>query len=123
MGDVATEVPSYDAMPRGVVLFVEFFLDESCNVLFNVVFFQGLRCAIYSILLHVLRHVSILDDGFSVGHFGWQLGSGRILYMPLNLGMPSMKSPTADIIVKQLRAIPKLILASPWLQACNNIDL
>ena len=31
---------------------------------FNVIFCQGLRCNVNSILLHLLAHVSILDDCF-----------------------------------------------------------
>lgn len=30
---IATEITSYNAMPRWVVLFIEFFLDKCCNVL------------------------------------------------------------------------------------------
>lgn len=30
---IATEITSYNAMPRWVVLFIEFFLDKRCNVL------------------------------------------------------------------------------------------
>merc|ERR550539_230421 len=60
-------------MPSGVVLFVEFLLDVSGNVLFDIVFLEGLCCAIYSILLHLLRHVGILDNGLSVSHFGFLL--------------------------------------------------
>merc|ERR550539_1647604 len=58
-------------MPGRVVLFVKFLLDVSGNVLFDVVFLEGLCCAIYSILLHLLRHVGILNDGLSVSHFGF----------------------------------------------------
>ena len=68
MGHVATEVAANDAMPCGVVLFVELLLDISSNVFLDVVLLEGLCGTIYSILLHVLRHVSILDHCLSVRH-------------------------------------------------------
>jgi len=68
VSDVAAEVTSDDAMPRRVVLFVELLLDVSGDVLLDVVLLQRLRRAIDGVLLHVLGHVRILDDGFSVGH-------------------------------------------------------
>ena len=68
VSDVAAEVTPDDAMPRRVVLFVELLLDVSGDVLLNVVLLQRLRRAIDGVLLHVLGHVRILDDGFSVGH-------------------------------------------------------
>jgi len=69
VGDVTAEVASDDAMPRRVVLFVEFFLDVGGDVLLDVVLFERLRRAIHRVLLHVLRHVRILDNCFAVGHF------------------------------------------------------
>ena len=36
--------------------------------LLNVVLFQGLRRAVYGVLLHVLGHVGILDDRFPFRH-------------------------------------------------------
>ena len=43
MGDVGPEIPTHDAMPGGVVLFVELFLNVGSNVLLNVVFFKCLK--------------------------------------------------------------------------------
>jgi len=71
VGHVASEISSNDAMPCGVILFVEFLLYECSNVLFNVVFFQSLSCAVHSILLHLLGHIRILDNCLPVRHFVW----------------------------------------------------
>ena len=71
---VGSEVTAYDAMPGGVVLFVEFLLDECGNVLLNVVALKGLGRDVDSVLLHVLGHVSVLNNGLSVSHdslLGW----------------------------------------------------
>ena len=68
MGNVGTEVSAHDAMPGWVVLFVEFFLDESGDVLLNVEFLESLGGDIDSILLHVLGHISVFHNGLSVCH-------------------------------------------------------
>ena len=68
VGHVASEVTSDDAVPCWVVLFVELLLDVGSDVLFNVVLLQSLGGAVHGILLHVLRHISILDHGFAVSH-------------------------------------------------------
>ena len=69
VGHVRAEVTADDAVPRRVVLLVELLLDVRRNILFDVVLFQCLSGAIYSVLLHLLRHVGILDHGFAVRHF------------------------------------------------------
>merc|ERR1711983_591013 len=90
MSDVTAKVASDDAMPRRVVLFVELFLDVRGDVLLNVVLFQRLRRAVDGVLLHVLGHVSVLDDGFSVRHFAGfasvlqTVGDGQIDSAALN---------------------------------------
>eukprot|EP00090_Calanus_glacialis_P024550 TRINITY_DN3817_c1_g1_i1.p2 TRINITY_DN3817_c1_g1~~TRINITY_DN3817_c1_g1_i1.p2 ORF type:complete len:105 (+),score=2.31 TRINITY_DN3817_c1_g1_i1:335-649(+) len=68
MGDVGPEIPTHDAMPGGVVLFVELFLNVGSNVLLNVVFFKCLSGTVHGVLLHLLGHVRVLDDGFAVRH-------------------------------------------------------
>jgi hypothetical protein len=68
VGHVRSEIPTDDAMPRRVVLLVEFLLDVRRDVLLDVVLLDSLRGAIDSVLLHVLAHVGVLDDGFAVGH-------------------------------------------------------
>ena len=42
VGDVGTEVSSHNAMPGGVVLFVELLLDEGGDVLLDVVLLESL---------------------------------------------------------------------------------
>ena len=68
VGHIGAEVTAHDAMPGGVVLFVEFLLDERGNVLLDVEALESLGGDVNSILLHVLGHVSVLDDGFAIGH-------------------------------------------------------
>lgn len=69
MGDIGAKVAADNAMPSGVVLLVEFLLDVRRDILLDVVLFQSLSGAVHSILLHLLRHVGILDHGFAVRHF------------------------------------------------------
>uniref|UniRef100_A0A8C8I4M1 Dynein light chain n=1 Tax=Oncorhynchus tshawytscha TaxID=74940 RepID=A0A8C8I4M1_ONCTS len=64
MSDVAAEVPSNNAMP----LFTSHLLYVGCNVLFYIVLLHGLGSTVHCILLHVLRHVSILDYCLPVSH-------------------------------------------------------
>lgn len=87
VGHVRAEVSSDDAVPGWVILFIEFLLDVRGNILrkqrvstwqggrrrggryfFDVIFLEGLGCTINGILLHILRHISILNDGFSFRH-------------------------------------------------------
>ena len=70
VSDVGTEVAAYDAVPCGVVLLVEFLLDEGGDVLLDVVLLESLGSAVDGILLHVLRHVSVLNHGLTVRHGG-----------------------------------------------------
>uniref|UniRef100_A0A8C1SHB0 Dynein light chain n=1 Tax=Cyprinus carpio TaxID=7962 RepID=A0A8C1SHB0_CYPCA len=71
---VAAEVPPHDAMPGGVVLFVKLLvvhlLDVGGDVLLDVVLLERLCCTLHSVLLHLLRHVRVLDHGLSVRHAG-----------------------------------------------------
>ena len=68
VGDVGTEVSAHDAVPCGVVLLVEFLLYECSDVLLNVVLFECLGRDIDSILLHILGHVCVFDDCFTICH-------------------------------------------------------
>merc|ERR1740123_1300643 len=79
MSDVGTKVPSNNAVPCGVVLFVKLLLDVSCNVLLNVVLLQSLGGAVDGILLHFLGHVRILDHCLPVRHLelAWAGFGGR----------------------------------------------
>lgn len=62
------EIAANNAVPCGVVFLVELLLDEGRDVLLNVEFLQCSGGALHSILLHVLRHVSVLHDSFAFGH-------------------------------------------------------
>uniref|UniRef100_A0A3B4B159 Uncharacterized protein n=1 Tax=Periophthalmus magnuspinnatus TaxID=409849 RepID=A0A3B4B159_9GOBI len=61
MGYVAAEVPPHNAVPSWVVFFVKLL-----DVLLYVVFLQGLGGTLHGVLLHVLRHVGILDHSLSL---------------------------------------------------------
>ena len=61
VGDVGSEVASDDAVPGGVVLLVELLLDVGGDVLLDVVFLQRLGRAVDGVLLHLLRHVRVLE--------------------------------------------------------------
>jgi len=75
--DVAAEVSADDAVPRGVVLLVELLLDVRRDVLLDVVLFEGLRGAVDGVLLHLLGHVRVLDDGLALTHLGGYLDTGE----------------------------------------------
>ena len=75
---IASKVTSYDAMPRRVVLLVEFFLNEGGDVLLNVVLLERLSRAVDGVLLHLLRHVCILDHSLPVRHFGSSFGMNTL---------------------------------------------
>jgi hypothetical protein len=50
MGDIGAKIPSYNAVPGGIVLLVKLLLDIGCNVLLYIILFQGLSGTIHSIL-------------------------------------------------------------------------
>jgi len=68
VGDVGAEIAANDGVPGGVVLFIELLLDEGGDVLLDVVLLEGLGGAVNGILLHVLRHVGVLDNCLAVRH-------------------------------------------------------
>ena len=81
MCHITTEVPPHDAAPGGVVLLVEL-LDMGRNVLLYIILFQCLSSTLHRVLLHLLRHIVILDYGLSVTH-GYQVaGAGRLQWSP-----------------------------------------
>uniref|UniRef100_A0A803WBZ2 Dynein light chain n=1 Tax=Ficedula albicollis TaxID=59894 RepID=A0A803WBZ2_FICAL len=63
---IAAKVSANNAMPTPSSR--SYLLDICCNVLFYVVLLHGLCSTVYSILLHVLGHVRILDHSLSVRH-------------------------------------------------------
>jgi len=68
---VAAEIAADDAMPCRIVLLVELLLDVRGNVLFDVEFLERLRSTIHSVLLHLLRHVGVLNNCFAVRHLSF----------------------------------------------------
>ena len=74
MRNVGAEIATHDAMPSGVVFLVELLLDVAGDVLLDVVLLQRLRGAVHRVLLHVLGHVRVLDNGFSVRHDAGSVG-------------------------------------------------
>ena len=68
VGDIGSEIAAHNAMPGGVVLLVELLLDERSDILLDVELLESLGRDIDSILLHVLRHISILNNSLSIRH-------------------------------------------------------
>uniref|UniRef100_A0A8C9LCM0 Dynein light chain n=1 Tax=Pavo cristatus TaxID=9049 RepID=A0A8C9LCM0_PAVCR len=93
MSHVAAKVPSHDAVPSGIVFLVKFLsaalylLDVRCDVLLDVVLLQCLRSALHGVLLHLLRHVRVLDHGPSVTHGcgGWIASTFQLRFLFLFL--------------------------------------
>ena len=68
VGHIGAEVTAHNAMPGGVVLLVELFLDESGNILLNIELLEGLSGDVDSVLLHIFGHVCVLHNGLAVCH-------------------------------------------------------
>jgi len=68
MGHVRSKVSPNNTVPCRVVTLVEFLLDVSSYFLLDVIFRESSGRAIDSILLHLLRHVSILNNSSFVRH-------------------------------------------------------
>ena len=68
VGHIGAEVAAHNAVPGGVVLLVELLLDEGGDVLLDVVLLEGLGGHVDSVLLHVLGHISVLDDSLAFSH-------------------------------------------------------
>ena len=73
VGHVRAEVSAHDGMPGWVILSIKLLLDKGRDIFFNVVFLQGHVSAVDGVLLHILCHVSVLDDGFPFGLVGHRL--------------------------------------------------
>ena len=68
VSNVRAEVSANDAVPSWVVLFIELLFDERGNVLLNIIFFQRLGRTVDGVLLHVFRHVGVLNNCFTLSH-------------------------------------------------------
>lgn len=68
MGDVASKVTSDNAVPGGAILLVKLLLHECGDILLNSVLLKGADGALNSLLLHLLRHVGVLDGRAWVNH-------------------------------------------------------
>uniref|UniRef100_A0A8C6FJF3 Dynein light chain n=1 Tax=Moschus moschiferus TaxID=68415 RepID=A0A8C6FJF3_MOSMO len=82
MCHVTTEVPPHSAVPGGVELLVKLLLDMGHNVLLYIIFLQCLSSKLHQVLLHLLRHISVLDHGLSVTHSYQGSGAGRLQQSP-----------------------------------------
>ena len=68
MRDITSKISSDDTVPGWVVFFVEFLFNVGSDVFLNVVLLEGLCGAVDGVLLHVLGHVGVLDNSFSLRH-------------------------------------------------------
>ena len=66
VGYVAAKVLAHNDMPGGAEPLVKLLLDLSGDVLLDVVLLQGGRGDVDGLLLHLLAHVDVLDDGLCV---------------------------------------------------------
>lgn len=66
--NVAAKISAHDTMPGRIIFLVKFLLDIGSDVLLYVVLLHGLCGAVNGILLHVLRHVCVLDHCLPVRH-------------------------------------------------------
>ncbi|RUP49684.1 hypothetical protein BC936DRAFT_141820 [Jimgerdemannia flammicorona] len=76
-GGGASKVPADDAVPCGAIFFVELALDVGGDVLFYVVFLQGLGRALDGLVVHLLGHVHVTNEDLGLGRHGWLLGDAK----------------------------------------------
>eukprot|EP01026_Neomeris_dumetosa_P040585 TRINITY_DN3350_c0_g1_i9.p1 TRINITY_DN3350_c0_g1~~TRINITY_DN3350_c0_g1_i9.p1 ORF type:complete len:225 (+),score=-12.30 TRINITY_DN3350_c0_g1_i9:66-740(+) len=81
VGDVGAEISSHNTMPSRVVLLVKLLFNVGCYVLFNVVLLQCLGGTIHCVVLHVLRHIRVLDNCLTFTHYYKYLFS----YVPVRI--------------------------------------
>uniref|UniRef100_A0A4X1SJM3 Uncharacterized protein n=1 Tax=Sus scrofa TaxID=9823 RepID=A0A4X1SJM3_PIG len=78
--NIAAKISAHDTMPAATAL-LPHLLDIGSNVLLYVVLLHSLRGTVNGILLHVLRHVCVLDHCLPVRHRdtggGWGGGAGK----------------------------------------------
>ena len=97
---VTTEVPPHDAAPGGVVLLVEL-LDTGRNVLLYIISLQCLSSTLHQVLLHLLRHIGVLDLSLSVTHGYQGAGAGRLQQSP---GGGAGEAPTREGVATEALA-------------------
>uniref|UniRef100_A0A5F9CQU9 Uncharacterized protein n=1 Tax=Oryctolagus cuniculus TaxID=9986 RepID=A0A5F9CQU9_RABIT len=68
MCHVTTEVPPHNAVPGRRAPAPAHLLDVGRDVLLDVVFLQRLSGALHRVLLHLFRHVRVLDHRLAVAH-------------------------------------------------------
>uniref|UniRef100_A0A663M315 Uncharacterized protein n=1 Tax=Athene cunicularia TaxID=194338 RepID=A0A663M315_ATHCN len=66
MSHVAAKVPSHDAVPSGIVFLVKLLQHRSPEIKNCCTW--GLSSTLHSILLHLFRHICILDHCLSITH-------------------------------------------------------
>ena len=81
MGDIGTEVLADDDVPGVAEAAVAFLLDGRGHVFLDGVLFERGSCDLDALLLHLLRHVDVLDDdlGTHAKMVGRRNGRGRRL--------------------------------------------
>lgn len=91
----------HKSMVRKLTIFlVEFSLNVSSDILFNVVFFESLSAAFDRLLLHLFAHVGALDDGFGVWHSVNNQG-----LISCHLGFPGVIAATVPGIPERRRNV------------------
>lgn len=123
--NIAAKISAHDTMPGRVIFLVKFLLDIGSNVLLYVVLLHSLRGTVNGILLHVLRHVCVLDHCLPVRHRdtsrrrvrtrprgssdGLRQGAGRAVYPRLLRQQPPPPPPRSPAPAGPGRAPPSAL--------------
>ena len=76
MSNVAPKILANDNMPRRAIPLIELLLDLRRNVLLDVVLVKCGGSDVDGFLLHLLRHVDVLDYGFGQAFLAWREACG-----------------------------------------------